>query len=179
VTSDFIDSFVSNVGALFLIGSVGLGVYSGAMLEKEGVEESMEGTADDSVPLELSPKPVLKEVAKPVAEEVKEEPYIDPRTVTPVTNKKVIKDTEKAIAEVQKIGVQETKEKMNAKKTSSSSSSSSSSEKEETFKELAERLYGKNKTKKAIAKGVTLVVAAGLVVVGKRLVQAWLGRGMI
>ena len=60
VTSDWTDGIAASVGAMLLIGSVGYGIYYSALLESD--EESLEGTADDAVPLEEREKPKLEEV---------------------------------------------------------------------------------------------------------------------
>jgi len=203
-TSNFIDSLVSNVAGLVLIAGVGAGVYSTALQEKQQelqkqLEELFDKeTADDfAVPVAEEPK-VVKEVKEvvtvtieePVAEVVGEvvEEMSDikgevlatiPATISPPappTSEKVLKETEKAIAKVKAKGVEETKEKI-AKGFNESILSTPSPEpvveKEEVAK--VEKSPG---TKKKIAQGVTLIVAAVGVAVARNVIKAWLGRGM-
>jgi len=97
----------------------------------------------------------------------------------------LLESTEKAKAQVQKVGVKETMDKMSSKtgdgggSTSPgpeptpakvSSSSSSSSEVEESKKPGGKR---------RVAKGLALIVAAGGVAAARNLVKAYLGRGML
>lgn len=96
------------------------------------------------------------------------------------TSDKVLKATEVAKDEVKKKGVQETKEKMSSK--SSSVASSTPEPVEETTEEEVtevEEVKEEKGTKRKLAKGVTLIVAAGVVAVARNVVKAWLGRGML
>lgn len=108
-------------------------------------------------------------------------------------SKEIMRSTEVAKAEVQKVGVQEVKERMSTKVTIASSSSSSTSVKpsaslpppatdnqsslSSSSMEVTERNEAKE-GKKAIAKGVSLIVAAGVVAVVRNVVKAYLGRGL-
>jgi hypothetical protein len=94
----------------------------------------------------------------------------------PVTSEKVLKETEKAIAEVKAKGVEETKEKMRFNE-SALSPSISSEPVAETKKEVAKTEKDPG-TKKKIAQGVTLIVAAVGVAVARNVIKAWLGRGL-
>ena len=85
-----------------------------------------------------------------------------------------------AKSQVQKVGVQETKEKMSSKTASSAASASAEPEEEPAKKSDAVTETKEEKgTKRNLAKGVTLIVAAGAVAVARNLVKAWLGRGML
>ncbi|KAL7482744.1 hypothetical protein ACHAW6_008409 [Cyclotella cf. meneghiniana] len=94
----------------------------------------------------------------------------------PVTSEKVLKETEKAIAEVKAKGVEETKEKMRFNE-SALSPSISPEPVAETKKEVAKTEKDAG-TKKKIAQGVTLIVAAVGVAVARNAIKAWLGRGL-
>ena len=85
-----------------------------------------------------------------------------------------------AKSQVQKVGVQETKEKMSSKTASAAASAPAEPEEEPAKKSDAVTETKKEKgTKRKLAKGVTLIVAAGAVAVARNLVKAWLGRGML
>jgi hypothetical protein len=102
-------------------------------------------------------------------------------------SKEILQSTEVAKAEVQKVGVQEVKERMSTKVSAASStvtasastppqaeSNSSSS----SSKEVAEIKETKN-GKSAVAKGVGLIVVAGAVAVVRNFIKAYLGRGLL
>jgi len=207
-TSNFIDSLVSSVGGLVLIAGVGAGVYSTVLeekhmeLQKQLNEFFDKETADDfAVPVTEEPAKVVevkesvKEIVEATAEEAVAETVLDTvaevaeemgdikgevlaalPTPVPVTSEKVLKETEKAIAEVKAKGMEETKEKMRFNE-SALSPSISSEPVAETKKEVA-KTENDPGTKKKIAQGVTLIVAAVGVAVARNAIKAWLGRGL-
>lgn len=107
-----------------------------------------------------------------------------PVETAPKTSDTVLKATEKAKDEVKKKGVEETKQKMNSKSTATTTTDtdtstpppSPASEEPETTTEVTKKEKG---TKRKLAKGATLIVAAGVVAVARNVVKAWLGRGML
>ena len=86
-----------------------------------------------------------------------------------------------AKSQVQKVGVQETKEKMSSKTASAAAAAPAEPEEEPAKKSdaVTETKKEEKGTKRKLAKGVTLIVAAGAVAVARNLVKAWLGRGML
>jgi len=96
----------------------------------------------------------------------------------------VLKATEVAKSEVQKKGVQETKQKMSSKSASATTSTppppaaAAETTTEEVKSKVTEVKKEKGTTRK-LAKGATLIVAAGAVAVARNVVKAWLGRGML
>ena len=115
---------------------------------------------------EPEPEPVVETVPVVTAEPAK--------ATTP--SKELLESTEKAKAVVQKKGVEETKEKMSSKSTPVETPPAAEESKEETSTEVVET---KSKMGGRIKKGVTLIVAAGLVAVARNVVKAYLGRGML
>jgi hypothetical protein len=108
-------------------------------------------------------------------------------------SKEILQSTEVAKAEVKKVGVQEVKERMSTKVINTASSTSvnpstltppaaadsqSSSSSSSSSMKVAERNEAKS-GKKAIAKGVSLILAAGIVAVVRNVVKAYLGRGLL
>jgi hypothetical protein len=101
-------------------------------------------------------------------------------------SKEILQSTEVAKAEVQKVGVQEVKERMSTKVTAASSPVTPSastpppaeSQSSSSSKEVAEIKETKN-GKGAVAKGVGLIVAAGAVAVVRNFIKAYLGRGLL
>lgn len=189
-----------------LIAGVGAGVYSTALeekhmeLQKQLNEFFDKETADDFavpvaeepakvVPSEESVKESLEAAEETVAEVVEtiEEVVEEMGDVTgevlatlpppvPLTSEKVLKETEKAIAEVKAKGVEETKEKMRFNE-SALSPSNTVEPVAETKTEVA-RTEKDAGTKKKIAQGVSLIVAAVGVAVARNAIKAWLGRGL-
>jgi vacuolar-type H+-ATPase subunit H len=94
----------------------------------------------------------------------------------PPTSEKVLKETEKAIAEVKAKGVQETKAKMSFNESVLNPPTPPESVKEEK-KEVAKTEKSPG-TRKQIAQGVTLIVAAVGVALARNVIKAWLGRGI-
>eukprot|EP00581_Thalassiosira_minuscula_P004505 CAMPEP_0183742712 /NCGR_PEP_ID=MMETSP0737-20130205/64841_1 /TAXON_ID=385413 /ORGANISM="Thalassiosira miniscula, Strain CCMP1093" /LENGTH=299 /DNA_ID=CAMNT_0025978303 /DNA_START=125 /DNA_END=1024 /DNA_ORIENTATION=- len=95
-------------------------------------------------------------------------------------SKKVLDSAEKAKAEVQKVGVQATKEKMSSKTSTSSGLTPRPSP--APVVAAASTEVAETKTpgaKRRVAKGMALIVAAGAVAVARNLVKAYLGRGML
>lgn len=102
----------------------------------------------------------------------------------------ILQSTEVAKAEVQKVGVQEVKERMSTKVINTASSTSvnpststppAAADNQSSLSssmEVAEGNEAKN-GKKAIAKGVSLILAAGIVAVVRNVVKAYLGRGLL
>lgn len=104
-------------------------------------------------------------------------------------SKEILQSTEVAKAEVQKVGVQEVKERMSTKVINTASSTSvnpststppavADNQSSSSSMEVAEGNETKN-GKKAIAKGVSLILAAGIVAVVRNVVKAYLGRGLL
>jgi len=95
----------------------------------------------------------------------------------------VLKATEVAKSEVQKKGVQETKQKMSSKSASAATTSTppppaETKTEESKSKEVTEVKKEKG-NKRKLVKGATLIVAAGAVAVARNVVMAWLGRGIM
>ena len=98
-----------------------------------------------------------------------------------IPSKELLASTEKAKAEVQKKGVQETKDKMSSK-ASPPAPPVLEEEKKEVAAAAASTEVAESKKpggKRRIVKGVTLIVAAGAVAVARNVVKAYLGRGML
>lgn len=103
------------------------------------------------------------------------------------TSDTVLKAAEVAKVEVQKKGVQETKEKMSSKTTTTTSSSATTTsaaqtkdEPEKSNNAATEAKKEVNKgTKQRLVKGTMLIAAAGAVAVARNVVKAWLGRGLL
>lgn len=96
-----------------------------------------------------------------------------------IPSKELLASTEKAKAEVQKKGVQETKDKMSSK---ASPPAPPPAEEKKEIAEVASTEVAETKKpggKRRIVKGVTLIVAAGAVAVARNVVKAYLGRGML
>ena len=95
----------------------------------------------------------------------------------------VLKATEVAKSEVQKKGVQETKQKMSSKSASATTSTpppaAAAETKTEEVKSKVTEVKKEKGTTRKLAKGATLIVAAGAVAVARNVVKAWLGRGML
>lgn len=114
----------------------------------------------------------------PVAEAVKPPPIVPEPAKASAPSEGILKSAEKAKEVVQKKGVQETKERMNSR----GSSSSSPAEPKDTETTTSTEVVVTSKTKDGrgrIAKGVTLIVAAGIVALVRNVVKAYLGRGML
>lgn len=95
-------------------------------------------------------------------------------------SKELLESTEKAKAQVQKVGVKETKERLGKSKVDSTSPSSTPQPvvaAASTSTEVADPK--KPGGKRRFAKGVTLILAAGAVAVGRNVVKAYLGRGLL
>lgn len=122
-------------------------------------------------------------VAEPESEpEPEPEPVVVPETPAKATppSKELLESTEKAKAEVQKKGVQETKAKMTSKEEPAPAPAPVEEEPAavaSTSTEVAETK--KPGGKRRLAKGVTLILAAGAVAVARNVVKAYLGRGML
>ena len=116
----------------------------------------------------------------PVAEAVKPPPIVPEPAKASAPSEGILKSAEKAKEVVQMRGVQETKERMNSR--ASSSSSSTAEPKNETEMTTSTEVVVTSKTKDGrgrIAKGVTLIAAAGIVALVRNVVKAYLGRGML
>ena len=143
---------------------------------------------------------VVAEVAPPVvaAAKAKAPPAVKPPPVVPeparatAPSAGILESTEKAKEVVQKAGVKETKERMSSRGASSPSSSSSSSvgsstpakppaaaaeQKKAEVAAITEKKDGSRGGK--VAKGITLIAAAGLVALVRNVVKAYLGRGLL
>jgi len=112
-------------------------------------------------------KPVAAAKAKPVKANV--------------PSKEVLESAEKAKAVVQKVGVQETKQKMNSKTGSSTPATPPVEEKTEEVTPSSTEV-AEPKTpggKRRFAKGMSLILAAGAVAVARNVVRAYLGKGLL
>lgn len=136
------------------------------------------------------PEPVIEEVAAVVVEPVKKEPEPEPEPVPVVTaepgkatipSKELLESTEKAQAEVRKKGIQETKDKMSSKSSATTKAVATKTPPVEEKKESTEvaKTTKKPGGKRRIAKGVTLIVAAGAVALARNVVKAYLGRTIL
>jgi len=98
-----------------------------------------------------------------------------------VPSKEVLESAEKAKAVVQKVGVQETKQKMNSKTGSSTPATPPVEEKTEEVTPSSTEV-AEPKTpggKRRFAKGMSLILAAGAVAVARNVVRAYLGKGLL
>ena len=140
---------------------------------------------------------VVAEVAPPVvaAAKAKAPPAVKPPPVVPeparatAPSAGILESTEKAKEVVQKAGVKETKERMSSRGASSPSSSSVGSstpakppaaaaeQKKAEVAAITEKKDGSRGGK--VAKGITLIAAAGLVALVRNVVKAYLGRGLL
>ena len=143
---------------------------------------------------------VVAEVVPPVVAAKAKAPAVKPPPVVPEPAKAtapsvgILESTEKAKEVVQRVGVKETKERMSSKGASSPPSSSSSSsssvgsstpakppaaaeQKKAEVAAITEKKDGSRGGK--VAKGITLIAAAGLVALVRNVVKAYLGRGML
>mmetsp|Transcript_9655 Transcript_9655/g.20042 ORF Transcript_9655/g.20042 Transcript_9655/m.20042 type:complete len:291 (-) Transcript_9655:412-1284(-) len=147
---------------------------------EEKIEESVEQTEEQ-----------VKEAVVDVDEIIEEgfvEPVVAAGYTAAATSQKVLQSTEEAIKEVQKKGVAETKEKMNSKTAASSAFTAPTPSSDEESKAVvvsestSDKDDGDNKAvgkKRKIVKGIGFIVAAAGVVAARKLVQAWIGRGLI
>ena len=128
---------------------------------------------------EEEPEVVVEEEVIEAIEEVTvtEEIIPSPAPVSP-TSELVLKETEKAIAEVKAKGVQETKAKMSFNEPALSPPSPTPEQVEEPKKDVVTKKEKDPGTKKQIAQGITLIVAAAGVALARNVIKAWLGRGM-
>mmetsp|Transcript_10009 Transcript_10009/g.21107 ORF Transcript_10009/g.21107 Transcript_10009/m.21107 type:complete len:272 (+) Transcript_10009:220-1035(+) len=163
-------------------GTLGGGGSSTSVMEKveekaaPPAEKEPEAAAAVVEKVEETPKPVKAEAApsppKPAAAAAAK-----PKT----PSEEILKSAEKAKAQVQKVGIEETKSKMSSKKDGTSSSSPSSPEEKvssmSTTTEVAEAK--KPGAKRRFAKGMALIVAAGGVTMARNVIKAYLGRGLL
>jgi len=207
---------VEGLGSLALLGSVGFGLAFSNWNDPNWSYEykvgndgnyvggSATATADLAL-LEESPVSVMEKVeeetaaaatpvtVKDVAVATKTAPEKAAAAVVAAAvesvkapSKEILQSTEVAKAEVQKVGVQEVKERMSTKVTAASSPVTPSastpppaeSQSSSSSKEVAEIKETKN-GKGAVAKGVGLIVAAGAVAVVRNFIKAYLGRGLL
>lgn len=198
---------VEALGQLALLGSVGFGVAMGNINNpdwsyeyKVGNEYSnsdlaMIGESDTSVleKVEEETKEEVKTSPPPAAiveEPVKKEPEpvpvvtAEPGNAT-VPSKELLESTEKAKAEVQKKGIQETKDKISSKSSAATKDATTTTttppveEKEKKESTEVAKTTKKSGGKRRIAKGVTLIVAAGAVALARNVVKAYLGRTIL
>mmetsp|Transcript_12203 Transcript_12203/g.25973 ORF Transcript_12203/g.25973 Transcript_12203/m.25973 type:complete len:258 (+) Transcript_12203:140-913(+) len=189
---------LETLGSLALIGSVGYGVFAGMKDDTFNYEykvgnELSEGGSDLAL-MEESPSSVVEKVEEDTKAKEESTPApapapapAAPASVTAATvtkaatpSKKVLDSAEKAKAEVQKVGVQATKEKMSSKTSTSSGLTPRPSP--APVVAAASTEVAETKTpgaKRRVAKGMALIVAAGAVAVARNLVKAYLGRGML
>ncbi len=126
--------------------------------------------------------------AKAKAPSVKPPPVVPEPAKATAPSEGILKSTEKAKEVVQKVGVKETKERMSSKGASSSSPSSSvgsstpakppaaAEQKKTEVAAISEKKDGRGGR---VAKGITLIAAAGLVALVRNVVKAYLGRGLL
>jgi hypothetical protein len=126
--------------------------------------------------------------AKAQAPAVKPPPVVPELAKATAPSEGILKSTEEAKEVVQKVGVKETKERMSSKGASLSSSSSSVGSSATTLPpadayqkktEVAAKSEKKDGGGGRVAKGLTLIAAAGLVALIRNVVRAYLGRGML
>ena len=98
-----------------------------------------------------------------------------------IPSKELLESTEIAKAEVQKKGIQETKDKMSSKSSATTKAVATKTPPVEEKKESTEvaKTTKKPGGKRRIAKGVTLIVAAGAVALARNVVKAYLGRTIL
>lgn len=117
----------------------------------------------------------------PVA--MKPPPVVPEQGKASIPSKEILQSTEIAKVEVQKVGVAETKERMSTKSSGTLSSSSSLPPPlEEDLSSLTEvGIVGvpKRSRGKKTVKGLSLLVAAGVVALARNVVKAYLGKGML
>lgn len=145
-----------------------------AVAEPE-VADSVDDTVEQEEPVVIEEE-ADEEVIEAI-EEVTEEIIPTPAPVPP-TSELVLKETEKAIAEVKAKGVQETKAKMSFNEPVLSPSSPTPEQVEEPKNDVITKKEKDPGTKKQIAQGITLIVAAAGVALARNVIKAWLGRGM-
>jgi hypothetical protein len=140
--------------------------------------------------------PPVVVAAKAKAPAVKPPPVVPEPARATAPSAGILESTEKAKEVVQKAGVKETKERMSSRGASSSSSSSSSpssssvgsstpakppaaaaEQKKAEVAAITEKKDGSRGGK--VAKGITLIAAAGLVALVRNVVKAYLGRGLL
>lgn len=203
VTSDLVEG----LGQLALIGSVGLGVAFSKKENRDfkyeykpGNEysELRAGGTKDLALLEVDPVSVAEKVEEEeVAALVEPEPKLEPEPVPepesvpepepePVAvkapskpSKELLESTEKAKAEVQKVGVKETKEKMDAKAEPPAPAPAPAKMEVATTTSTEVAETKKAGAKRRFAKGMGLILAAGGVALARNVIKAYLGRGML
>jgi hypothetical protein len=126
-------------------------------------------------------KPMTLPPPPPVA--IKPPPVVPEQGKASIPSKEILQSTEIAKVEVQKVGVAETKERMSTKSSGTLSSSSSLPPPlEEDLSSLTEvGIVGvpKRSRGKKTVKGLSLLVAAGVVALARNVVKAYLGKGML
>lgn len=128
-----------------------------------------------------APEPqIIEEEVVVVAEpEPKPVPVVtaQPGTAS-IPSKDLLEKTEEAKSAVAKKGVADTKQKMESKSKPAAETPAPAPVVEKAAStEVADTK--KPGRKRQIAKGLTLVIAAGTVALGRNVVKAWLGRGML
>lgn len=145
-------------------------------------EETKEEPEPVPEPVNTSPPPAAV-VEEPVKKEPEPVPVVtaEPGKAT-IPSKELLESTEKAKAEVQKKGIQETKDKISSKSSAATKDVATTTppveEKKEESTEVA-KTTKKSGGKRRIAKGVTLIVAAGAVALARNVVKAYLGRTIL
>ncbi|KAL7555270.1 hypothetical protein ACHAWF_019012 [Thalassiosira exigua] len=141
--------------------------------EEATVKEPV-AVADD-----VPPAPVV-EPAKPKPAAPK--PAAPPPAKASAPSKELLESAEKAKAEVQKVGVRETKEKMEAKASApepAAVANRGAPKEEPPSTEVMVAEEQKPGRKRRLAKGLSLVLAAGAVAAARNVIKAYLGRGMV
>lgn len=194
------------LGQLALLSSVGFGVaYSNANNKDWSYEYKVDNDYSDlavlgesadsvrekattslSVPKEVTePQKVFFDIEDtapvPEPEPVVEDPKVVPAAAKAVTaSKELLESTEKAKAAVAKKGVQDTKDKISSK----ASPAAPAEEKEAAAVAVASTSTEVANTKKPggkrrFVKGVSLIAAATAVTLGRNVIKAYLGKGML
>lgn len=143
-------------------------------------------TTSLSVPKEVTePQKVFFDIEDtapvPEPEPVVEDPKVVPAAAKAVTaSKELLESTEKAKAAVAKKGVQDTKDKISSK----ASPAAPAEEKEAAAVAVASTSTEVANTKKPggkrrFVKGVSLIAAATAVTLGRNVIKAYLGKGML
>lgn len=184
---------IDSLGSVALIAAMGLGLAGGKTGGKQEWNYKYTPTNDLTGLglLEETPATVVEKAAKtepedePVAEPEPEPEPVKAAVETPPpppapkvkpTSPKVLESVEIAKAEVQKVGVAETKEKMSSK-TQAAAVNVAPTPEEQPKKEVAEAK--KPGAKRRFAKGMGLIAAAVGVAVARNVIKAYLGRGVL
>ena len=155
-------------------------------VEGSSTVADVEPTIVESVPDVPDVDAVIESL--PVVDDAVRPPPIVPEPAKAVVpSEGILKSAERAKEVVQRVGMQETKDRMNAKGGASPSPSSSPSAVTSTSAsppppekiEVAVAVAKRDDGGRRIAKGLKLIVAAGVVALVRNVVKAYLGKGML